>query len=194
MVKASGLNNIDIDQHPNPLMSVEEETEMNKSMEMTVNNVDSESSGNELDMEEMYGSETDAESQISKEVGNPPENCSAVPQYAIDKFMKQLERIHAEHDEELKEMEKTHAKHMEEMKEKLKAVTHMSKRGPRSNDVANHDKCLAQQRQLEKEFNKQLQEKDNRITELVEMSKTLTKQVEELTAESDGLNQTIQAR
>jgi hypothetical protein len=59
--------------------------------------------------------------------------------------------------------------------------------------AVNHDKCLAQLRQLEKEFNAQISEKDTLISEMKEANNDLRKQVDQLTLESEGLNKTIQA-
>mmetsp|Transcript_7808 Transcript_7808/g.14709 ORF Transcript_7808/g.14709 Transcript_7808/m.14709 type:complete len:1495 (+) Transcript_7808:333-4817(+) len=68
-----------------------------------------------------------------------------------------------------------------------------SKKKANRNSAVNHDKCLAQLRQLEKEFNAQISEKDVLISEMMQANDDLRRQVDELTLESDGLNQTIQA-
>jgi hypothetical protein len=186
------------------LSAVDEDT-MNKSMEVSTAIYDSDKddtvSGTDNclsesdDIDEMYGSET--ESQVSKEKLESeeaaPSSVSTVPRYAIDKFMTQLERIHADHEIELKEMEKKHTEYVIEMKDKLQ-VAKQARKGVWGSEVSNHDKCLLQQRQLEKEFNVQLQQREYKIAEISEVNSSLQRQVEESTLESNGLNLTIQAR
>jgi len=193
----------DFNESVNASLTAAEEETMNKSMEVSAAIYDSDkddmapntdefySESNDLD--EMYGSET--ESQVSKEKSESEENAPPVcdvPQYAIDKFMTQLERIRVEHDLELKDMEKTHKEHVEQMKDKLQ-VAKQARKGGWGSEVSNHDKCLAQQRQLEKDFNAQLQQREYKIAEISEVNSLLRSQVEELTLESNGLNLTIQA-
>jgi hypothetical protein len=183
-------------------MSPAEEFAMNTSMTKSAQNCDSEQeipSDVESDIEDMYGSESDSTADADDTKDHPiaeefiQESATAVPQYVIEKFMGQLERIHSEHEAELQDMEKKHKAHVDEMKEKLNVASH-TRRGPIGNDIASHDKCLAQQRQLEKEFNAQLQQREDMIADISERNIELKKQVEELTTESEGLNQTIQAR
>lgn len=70
---------------------------------------------------------------------------------------------------------------------------YVGRRKANRNSAVNHDKCLAQLRQLEKEFNAQINEKDVLISEMKEANDDLKRQVDQLTLESEGLNQTIQA-
>ena len=193
----------ELNEASNISISAAEVEAMNNSMARSAQNCDSEKFsdsdniyGESDDIDELYGSESGSESQVSKEkseLEGTTSPASLVPQYAIDRFMTQLERIHGEHDLELKEMENKHRQHMEEMKGKLQIAT-QSRRVAWGSDVANHDKCLAQLRQLEKDFNAQLLQRKNKISEISEVNTALRRQVEELSLESDGLNQTIQAR
>jgi peptidoglycan hydrolase CwlO-like protein len=70
---------------------------------------------------------------------------------------------------------------------------YVGRRKANRKSAVNHDKCLAQLRQLEKEFNAQINEKDVLISEMKEANDDLKRQVDQLTLESEGLNQTIQA-
>ena len=84
---------------------------------------------------------------------------------------------------------------MDEMKEEVKnASDRAEERTASLSAVANHAKCLTQQRQLEKDFNMQLQQRENMIAELGEKNIELRKQVDELILEADGLNKSLIAR
>ena len=115
-----------------------------------------------------------------------------VPQFAMEKFMLQLERLHEQHESELQEMERKHQIHMSEMKVKLEKVT-VSDQSPK-NTMAEQDKYLSQLRKLEKEFNGKLEKKDEQITDLVDINKLMEEQIEELKSEADGLNKSLNAR
>ena len=186
-------------------MTEDEEDAMKESMANTSEVIESDLGdgsdlGNGSDLGEIYAS-SENESQVepdavglngSAEHTNPME---AIPQYAIEKFMTQLEWIHSEHEAELLEMEKKHKLHIDDMKDQLSMASEKQKHGaPTISEVANYDKCLAQQRQLEKEFNEQLQQREDMIAEISEKNIMLKKQVEELTTEAEGLNSSLIAR
>ena len=188
-------------------LSAAEELAMNTSMDHSANRFDSEQDlqsdvgelYEESDIDDMYGSDSESHSGVDQNKNLPEaekviqESNAAVPQYAIEKFMAQLERIHSDHEMELQEMEKRHKTHIDEMKEKLDNATQSSK-VPVVNEVASYDKFLAQQRQLEKEFNVQLKQREDMIAEVSERNMDLKKRVEELTIEAEGLNHIINAR
>jgi len=122
-----------------------------------------------------------------------PNPIPAIPQFAIEKLMSQLERLHTQHEGELQEMERKHQVHVEVMKEKLEIAT-SSRQSGKNSEVANHDKCLAQLRQFEKESNGRLEQKDEQISDLVEINKLMEEQIEDLKCEADGLNKSLNAR
>uniref|UniRef100_A0A7S3V3W1 GRIP domain-containing protein n=1 Tax=Chaetoceros debilis TaxID=122233 RepID=A0A7S3V3W1_9STRA len=180
---------------PNMCNTSGQEEAMSESIIKSIQKVDSEREFSnyevESDLDEMYeSSENDyqTETDLSKEENS----MAAIPQFAIDKFMSQLERIHSEHEVELLEMEKKHKIYMDEMKEEVKnASDRAEERTASLSAVANHAKCLTQQRQLEKDFNMQLQQRENMIAELGEKNIELRKQVDELILEADGLNKSL---
>lgn len=178
----------------------EEENEMNTSMMDSTNKIDSEAEDLNA-LNDMYDdSENDSkneskEIQTPSEVSNVTNSNQAAPQYAIEKFMSQLERIHKEHELELQDMEKKHMSHMEELKEKLRiAESKQSKSAISKQSIANHDKCLKELRELEKNFLQQLQQKDEMIVQIKDQKTLLEQRIREMVEESDNLNSTLEAR
>ena len=178
----------------------EEENALNLSMVNSTKRIDSEAEA----LDTMYDdSETETESQAEFIASQTPSvvsnlnntNDPAVPQYAIEKFMSQLERIHKEHELELQDMEKKHISHMQDLKEKLRiAESKQSKSAVSKQAIANHDKCLRELRDLEKNFLQQLEHKDDIIVQVTEQKTLLEQRIREMIKESDELNISLQAR
>ena len=178
----------------------EEENALNVSMVSSTKRIDSEAEA----LDTMYDdSETETESQAEFIASQTPSvvsnlnntNDPAVPQYAIEKFMSQLERIHKEHELELQDMEKKHISHMQDLKEKLRiAESKQSKSAVSKQAIANHDKCLRELRDLEKNFLQQLEHKDDIIVQVTEQKTLLEQRIREMIKESDELNISLQAR
>ena len=178
----------------------EEENALNLSMVNSTKIIDSEAEA----LDTMYDDiETETESQAELIASQTPSvvsnlnssNDPSVPQYAIEKFMSQLERIHREHELELQDMEKKHISHMQDLKEKLRiAESKQSKSAVSKQAIANHDKCLRELRDLEKNFLQQLEQKDDIIVQITEQKTLLEKRIREIIKESDELNTSLQAR
>jgi len=140
---------------------------------------------------------------VVEDTTTPPESTTsnsnampAVPQFALEKFMSQLERLNSQHEEELLFIERNHQSSIQTLETKLqeaiadaatananaaKATTaqRTSSTGTSSSDVVAHDKCLVQVRQVEREFNVQLREKDKEIKELLRDKEGLEGDVQE---------------
>jgi chromosome segregation ATPase len=127
------------------------------------------------------------EMQTPSEVLNLTDSNKDIPRHAIEKFLSQLECIHKEHELELQNMEKKHISQMEELKEKLKiAESKQPKSAVSKQAIANHDKCLKELRDLEKEFLKRLQQKEDIIEQVKEQKTLLEQRIREMVKESDN--------
>ena len=131
----------------------------------------------------------DEKHDVSEQSSLPPQQ--TVPASAIEKFVAQLERIQGEHDIELGDLVKRHmieiGKVQSELAETKKANLAIAATAaaaaaniPSNKDshrVASHDKCLAKQRQLERVFNIQLDEKEEERVEALRKVEEMTLKV-----------------
>jgi len=113
---------------------------------------------------------------------------------SAEKFMAQLERLHSEHQLELEDMERRHECTIAQLRAQLEAATAARKNASTSNDVTIHDNCLKQQRQLEKEFNTQLEENNLRVLDLAATNEQLRSKLESMEREVSVLRKTIVER
>jgi len=115
---------------------------------------------------------------------------SPIPQFALEKFMSQLERLHDQHEEELNVMEKKHILTVNEMKDELQTA----QASKSNNDVVSQDKYLAQVRKLEKEYNVQLEEKEKALVDLSQKNKSLDGKIQEMNHDTEELKQSLKEK
>lgn len=184
------------DQQDEQSFSNVQESNMNISMEKSTARVDSEIDALSSNPDSICNnSETASASdlQLSQLASKAAENYA--PQDLIDNFMIQLERIHKEHETELQNMEKKHNIHMDELREELRNAEQKHSTSVASRHaVANHDKCLTQLRNLEKNFNQQLEQKDDLISKMSEEKIIMEQQIRELTKGNEDFHQTLDAK
>lgn len=121
----------------------------------------------------------------------------AVPQFAIEKFMDQLSRLHTEHENDLQEAERRHQSKITEMENEIELLKKQRGSGggmaAQKAAVASYDKYLAAQRKMERDFNEKLEiaQKDLDASELTKASleqKIITLQ-KDLHSTSEKLNE-----
>mmetsp|Transcript_20346 Transcript_20346/g.28591 ORF Transcript_20346/g.28591 Transcript_20346/m.28591 type:complete len:186 (+) Transcript_20346:771-1328(+) len=116
--------------------------------------IDIENSYSNNESSEFQGDEADSnielKESITKSCMHEDLSMQSVPQFAIDKFMSQLHRIHEEHENEIQEMKHEYERQLKHLQSQLTKA--LSNPKSSSSSVASHDKCLAKQRELEKDF------------------------------------------
>jgi hypothetical protein len=132
----------------------------------------------------------------AEEVANSDSQASpeTVPQHAVDKFVKQLERMTESHQLEMDELEKTYKLKLAQLQKELQDERTEKKQNKAREAVAAQDKHLAQMRELEKTFNKTLEEKEEALLQVMQKNEGITLKMDSMRREVDGLLKLVDER
>jgi len=117
-----------------------------------------------------------------------------VPQHTLDNFVKQLERMTESHQLEMDELQRTHRIEMDRLQAELDDEKETKKKDQARKEVASQDKFLKQVREMEKQCNAQLEEKENQLREVTKRNEGMALKLNTLKREVDGLAKLVDER
>ena len=117
-----------------------------------------------------------------------------VPQHTLDNFVKQLERMTESHQLEMDELQRTHRIDMDRLQAELDDERETKKKDHARKEVASQDKFLKQVREMEKQCNAQLEEKENQLQEAMKRNEGMGLKLNTLKREVDGLAKIVDER
>lgn len=117
-----------------------------------------------------------------------------VSQQVVDKFVGQLERMTESHQLEMDELHRTYKLELAKLQGELDDERTKKKNIKARDAVAAHDKHLSAMRELEKTFNKTLQEKDEELEQVMQRNEGFTLKMDSMRREVDGLLKLVDER
>ena len=117
-----------------------------------------------------------------------------VSQQVVDKFVGQLERMTESHQLEMDELHRTYKLELAKLQGELDDERTKRKNIKARDAVAAHDKHLSAMRELEKTFNKTLQEKDEELEQVMQRNEGFTLKMDSMRREVDGLLKLVDER
>ena len=138
--------------------------------------------------EEVTAAEDSPDSTTDEQVPST----SSIPQDVLDKLMDQMQRMNMEHQSELENVENKHRIEMAELEERHREELNSAQKA--SNDPSIHDKCLANMRKLEKEFNERLDAKENDFSEVVRKNEGMRLKLDAVKRELEGTSKLLETR
>ena len=118
----------------------------------------------------------------------------SVPQHTLDNFVKQLERMTESHQLEMDELQRTHRIEMDRLQAELDDERDTKTKNQARKEVASQDKFLKQVREMEKQCNAQLEEKENQLQEVMKRNEGMGLKLNTLKREVDGLAKLVDER
>lgn len=128
---------------------------------------------------------TDSNGRVSPET---------LPPHAVEKFVKQLERMTESHQLEMDELHRTYKIEITQLQKELEDERTEKKKVKAREVVAAQDKHLSQMRELEKTLNKTLQEKEDNLEEVMKRNEGFTLKMDSMKREVDGLLKLVDER
>jgi hypothetical protein len=162
---------------------------------------------NDDELDDMYDDESDEDEEedanVSSETHPSIETnekadgripTEALPQHAVEKFVKQLERMTESHQLEMDELHRTYKNEIAQLQRELEEERTEKKKAKAREAVAAQDKHLSQMRDLEKTFNKTLQQKEEELQQVMQRNEGFTLKMDSMKREVDGLLKLVDER
>lgn len=142
------------------------------------------------------GNVEEANTSYSKPVNSTDSRVSfeGISEHLAQKFVKQLERMTESHQLEMDELHRTYKLEINHLQSELQEERTEKKKTKARDKVAAQDKHLSQMRDLEKSYNKQLEEKDKELVQMMKRNEGFTLKIDSMKREIDGLLKLVDER